>query len=587
MLFPPLDSLSRADESAAFVALAWQELFDSDTPDSYRPLPFDVRFLVAELSDLAQLARDDSRWRRHIKTVQEELQQTATSESLWLKSHRWSASLLDKIGATKDLHEVGDLAAVFRSTSPNAMTTLVDALCREAESLPKNKKRTLECLRLLAAHARQHGWTPADTSVIENNEDIVRPLESVIDRIGASLTGQERKFTCILRLHGELATAQSVFQGSPQFRLARMRDYPNDQQGRTFRQEGRGDETAVLFEKVAASHQAAADQAIGACRRIVDIYNLYRNRPSLEISPRVLVNDGRRTSVISRRTEQSLGTKPQRNARSLARKALDRLPSSALHEEGLWNALEHHSLALASVDAKAGLVAMWTAFECLVGREERVLRWIPPIVALRQIEKDLRYLAICCHRHFSANNLHPPQFLARSTSYYVSPRDVLEALTCKTPHTLTLDQLLAEVAHHPLLRFRLHQSWCNFHNPAALAQRLDRSRIHLEWNLARIYRARNMIVHMGQVPRFAPELMSHLQYYFSRCVTQIIRDLREHSDRTLSMTLELNRQRFFHVLQCFQKDASQVSGRHLFPNDDDFEGYFPWNRVGNTSMEGS
>ncbi len=582
MLFPPLDSLSRADESAAFVALAWQELFDSDTPDSYRPLPFDVRFLVAELSDLAQLARDDSRWRRHIKTVQEELQQTATSEQPWLRSHHWSASLLDKLGATKDLHEVGDLAAVFRSTSPDAMTTLVDALRREAESLPKNKKRTLECLRLLAAHARQHGWMPTDTSVVGNNEDIVQPLESVVDRISASLTRQERKFTCIVRLHGELATTQSVFQGSPQFRLARIRDYPNDQQGRTFRQEGSGDGAAVLFERVAVSHQAAADQAIGACRRIVDIYNLYRNRPSLEISPRVLVNDGRRTSVISRRTEQSLGTIPQRNARSLAWKALDHLPSGALHE-GLWNALEHHSLALASVDAKAGLVAMWTAFECLVGREERVFRWIPPIVALRQIEKDLRYLAICCHRHFSANNLHPPQFLARSTGYYVSPRDVVEALTCKTSDTLALDQLLAEVAHHPLLRFRLHQSWCNFHNPAALARQLDKSRAHLEWNLARIYRARNMIVHMGQVPRFASELTAHLQYYFSRCVTQIIRDLKKHPSRTLSMTLEHNRHRFFHVSQYLRQDASQVSGSHLFPNDDDFEGYFPWNHAGNTS----
>ena len=582
MLFPPLDSLSRADESAAFVALAWQELFDSDTPDSYRPLPFDVRFLVAELSDLAQLARDDSRWHRHIKTVQEELRQTATSESPWLRSHRWSASLLDRLGATKDLHEVVDLAAVFRSTSPDAMTTLVDALRREAESLPKNKKRTLECLRLLAAHARQHGWMPTDTSVIEKNEDIVQPLESVVNRISASLTGQERKFTCIVRLHGELATTQSVFQGSPQFRLARIRDYPNDQQGRTFRQEGSGDGASVLFETVAVSYQAAADQAIGACRRIVDICNLYRNRPSLEISPRVLVNDGRRTSVISRRTEQSLGTIPQRNARSLARKALDHLPSGALHE-GLWNALEHHSLALASVDAKAGLVAMWTAFECLVGREERVFRWIPPIVALRQIEKDLRYLAICCHRHFSANNLHPPQFLARSTGYYVSPRDVVEALKSKTSDTLALDQLLAEVAHHPLLRFRLHQSWCIFHDPAALARQLDKSRAHLEWNLARIYRARNMIVHMGQVPRFASELTAHLQYYFSRCVTQIIRDLKKHPNRTLSMTLEHNRQRFFHVSQCLRKDASQVSGGHLFPSDDDFEGYFPWNHAGNTS----
>ena len=581
MLFPPLDSLLRADESAAFVALAWQELFDSDTPDSHRPLPFDVRFLVAELSSLAQLARDDSRWQRHIKTVQEELQQTAHSESLWLRSHHWSASLIDKIGTTKDLHEMGDLAAVFGSTSPDAMTTLVDTLRREVESLPKNKKRTLECLRLLATHSRQQECMPADTSAIENNEDVAQPLELVVNRIAASLAGQERKFTCIIRLHGELATVQSVFQESSQFRLARIRDYPNNQQGRTFRLEGRGDGVAVLFEKNAVSHQAAVGEAIGACRRIVDIYNLYRNRSSLEISPRMLVSDGQRTNIISRRTEQSLGTKPHRNARSLAWKALDHLPSGALHE-GLWNALEHHSVALASVDAKAGLVAMWTALECLVGSEERVFRWIPPIVALRQIEKDVRYLALCCHGHFNTNSLHPPQFLPRSSGYYVSPRDILEALTCKTSDTPMLSKLLAEVAPHPLLRFRLHQSWCNFRNPAALARQLEKSRIHLEWHLARIYRARNTIVHMGQVPRFASELMAHLQYYFSRCLTQLIRDLREHPDWTISMTLEHNRQRFFHVLQYLQKDASQVSGGYLFPNDDDFKGYFPWGHVGST-----
>ena len=62
------------DESANFVALAWQELFDPKTPYSYRPKLYDTHGLVEELSSLADLAIQDRRCVRHLELVKGELQ---------------------------------------------------------------------------------------------------------------------------------------------------------------------------------------------------------------------------------------------------------------------------------------------------------------------------------------------------------------------------------------------------------------------------------------------------------------------------------------------------------------------------------
>ncbi len=97
MYFPTSSDLDSANESSALVALAWQEMFDADTPDSYRPRLFDTHFLVSELAELTTLPSRDARWKRHVKLVQDEVRQAIRAESHWLADHRWCCELLGNL----------------------------------------------------------------------------------------------------------------------------------------------------------------------------------------------------------------------------------------------------------------------------------------------------------------------------------------------------------------------------------------------------------------------------------------------------------------------------------------------------------
>ena len=155
-----------------------------------------------------------------------------------------------------------------------------------------------------------------------------------------------RDFRCIVRMRGEKSTIQSAIMNT-KLRISRKTDFLLDDNGRSFKEGTNSGEVHVMIQTKATSHFFAAVQALQECWRVVDIGNLYNNRSSIAISSTVLAHDGIHTEIIDRHPEKFLNPKPHRDARRLTREALANVPFSNL-DEGLDNALEYHSLALAS-----------------------------------------------------------------------------------------------------------------------------------------------------------------------------------------------------------------------------------------------
>ena len=577
MQFTQDDAPTFHDESAKFVALAWQELFDPTTPYTYRPRLYDTHGLVEELSSLADLAIQDKRWLRHLKLVKNELQRAADTETCWLEENTWSAGIIKKISDTTEIAQIKDLTTLFTSTSPNPITQLFECLHRELPTLPKNKEKTLTVLKLLGTQAIRRGLTASDIGLNppeihhKNHMEIAHFLQELFE-------AKTRPFYCVVRLSGDSSHVHSLFAQNG-FQKARTKDFPLNQIGQEFK-ESISHRTAFRYETEAVSHVAAAAHAVQACRRVIDVFNLYQNRASIELDTNILVVDGRRNTVVSRHTEQSLATQPSRSARKLTREVLRCLRFDDLGS-GLENSLEQHSLALSSSEQKASLVGIWTAFECLVGSDRRdpnvrrIVDRIAPIVALRQVEKITRYLAVCCHEYFKTACQHPSKPFTRSSSYYFSPRDILDAITGPENNNLVV-QLLRDTSDHPLLRFRIYQAWQDFHKSKAVKKKLLHSQQNLYWHLERIYRARNLTVHQGKTPPLISELVDHAQHYFTRCLTRVLADLKEHPTWTVHTALEHQRQRFDFVIANLDANPQDVPARYLFPNDKEFLECFPW-----------
>ena len=577
MHFPTSDILDSANEASALVALAWREMFDRTTPDSYRPNLFDTHLLVSEIAALTTLARRDRRWKRHVKLVQEEVQDAARAESHWLAQHRWRSDLLERIGKSDNDSEINHLAEIFSTTTPNPINTLVDALHRNVDGLPKNKRRTLAVLTHLGTHAARRGYL-ADDATEAVGGAMCSDVHAVVDSIGASLRTQCRPFSCIVRLRGPKPAVQSLLP-STDVLLAARRDFPRNQTAQAFKANVDQDQEIPLAVTInAVTHGAAAEAALRKCRHVVAALNFHESSAMLQVNPIVLASDKSKSRVVDLRAEQSVAARSRPNATSLARHVLSTV--SGRHEE-LDNALEQHSIALASSDVMTSLVGMWTALECLVGGSDmdsaiqRIVRWVPPIVAARRIEKVARYLAVCCHDFYVETPASQSRMLTRSSPpQWMSPRDVFEAISGPEDNDLIL-ALLGDVGRHPLLRFRMYEAWKEVHCPKVVSRQMQRSKKRLAWHLQRIYRARNMTVHMGDPPPYLPALVDHAQYYFSRCVARVFSDLASHSQWSVSTSLEHHRQRFEFVSDTLLKAPAEVPAPMLFSSDD-FRDCHPW-----------
>lgn len=86
-----------------------------------------------------------------------------------------------------------------------------------------------------------------------------------------------------------------------------------------------------------------------------------------------------------------------------------------------------------------------------------------------------------------------------------------------------LEPLEAKLADFHLLRDRLDYFRHTLSSPAHVVAALDAHRIRLEWQIRRIYRVRNIIVHSGKTPQYTKSLIEHAHSYLDTVLSTLVR----------------------------------------------------------------
>jgi hypothetical protein len=228
-------------------------------------------------------------------------------------------------------------------------------------------------------------------------------------------------------------------------------------------------------------------------------------------------------------------TKPTARAAELLGLQAEMAPSDM---EQLSAALQYHRLAMAAPTDEVRLVNLWIALEGLVRRGEgnsivdRVCRQIPPTIALGNGIKLLRGLAIYVRSYWSANGCYEPLrgVFPASTAKHLKPNDLLDVLmdVREGPRI----NKLYEVVDHPLIRFRIHKLRDKaLASPDRVARNLLGNRQNVDWQLRRIYRHRNEVIHRASCPPGTPLLLEHLHSYFMGTVHAVLHNLRATGSR--------------------------------------------------------
>lgn len=184
----------------------------------------------------------------------------------------------------------------------------------------------------------------------------------------------------------------------------------------------------------------------------------------------------------------------------------------------------HGDAVMQNVEHKYVLLMLWTALETLfvnnsenTNKAQLVKNSLVEIVQRTYIIKRIKYLQQDFIRHLS-----------------VTQRDLISKYNIKnidkfiellfdndtSPRILEVGKALEK---NPLLRSRVYQFVnCYLKNSDTVYNMLNQHRQKIEWQVFRIYRTRNLIVHSGRVVPYLEQLVENLHNYLDFIINYII-----------------------------------------------------------------
>lgn len=209
-------------------------------------------------------------------------------------------------------------------------------------------------------------------------------------------------------------------------------------------------------------------------------------------------------------------------------------------------ALQYYRLAITHPSDEVRLVNLWVASETIVRGLSgssiigKITEFIPPLLATRNIRRVGKSLAHMLSRSVRWRDLRSVGVMTKKDKN-VNPRLMIEALK----DDIRGRALLGYLGHDPLLRFRLFRfAEKTLKDAKSAADYIEANRRNIEWQLERISRARNAIVHRADAPSNARQLLQHLQSYVWTAIREISEELRL-ADGTWSLSDALEH---FHAL---------------------------------------
>jgi len=571
MWFPPIEAIRAGKPGTAFVLGVWHELFDPFTPDSFQPRLHNSSTLVSELVYVLERALAAKPWERHVHQIKQELRSVVLTEEDLLEILPNYRYLLECLIKSDDLNESLLYGRLLEQDRTEYDRAVLEYARSSAGHLPKGKQRMLKALRRLATVALHAGKEDDDVLEPVYANNLTTETGQVIEQLIEVVNRQEQTYECLLTVSGSQRDVQKVVR-KVGFELTGRHHVPPDLVERS--DERVGPCHFVSLQTKATSAREAAKACASRIRPAIDIYNLYCNTAALKLLDFVLLRkegqEGFSTLLLGEQAFRRLHRR--RHAGELTLKVLDEIPTQRF-EARVLNALELHSLAHGSTAPRVQLVNLWSAAECLAGddKAETVIRRVcsvfTPIIVWRRVEKIIRYISICLREfrdHGATEELGPG--FPNSTDQFVDAWETMLAVSKPAGHP-HICGLLRYAHEHPLLCFRAYALWQEYHEPGRLAKKLTESRQRVGWQLNRIYRARNLVVHDGIELATLGFLLDNLQYYFSITISRILHGLQLNPSWRVPEAVALWRAKNSYVQEMLDTRPSVLRLSDFFPGD--------------------
>lgn len=282
----------------------------------------------------------------------------------------------------------------------------------------------------------------------------------------------------------------------------------------------------VLNSFPAKDPHSAVEKAKERVDRIHHIFGLFNHKHKLKIGDDSLViqkccrKDAAPYSTSLNRMHFVRDQLPKPAARSMERMMRTvRLPRGS-DKKKFFNAVSFHGLSSGSTATENQLVNIWTALETITPESysgstiSNVASGVLPFIGLNYITRLVRCLLgdlLRWDRKITVRLIKE----AKSED----DADLLQRLFCLLSlpeNEEILGKLLAEMKDFFLLRHRTYSLHKALKSLKKIRDAVLGHQRRVEWQIHRIYRTRNSIVHSGQLPSFTQHLISNAHDYFDQ-----------------------------------------------------------------------
>ncbi len=426
-----------------------------------------------------------------------------------------------KTKADVTAERLATLRPLVSALKADLMERLFETSIAVVQTKPGDSKRIVQLAESTVSELRYRGWSDeallaaGKRSVDASSNDSVEALQALAKEVSAT----KKSFRCFVAL--ALPKARPPFPSDdPTFAL--VDELPARSEGRPMKQ---GPYASVSVEAYDA-HSAAANAHRRVLSTVGALTVFLRDHPADIKSDVIAVSDGSSLTTVElkeRLVEEKRSTTEEQQAHILrsAWTASGKRSGDPLHD-----ALRLRHRALIANDADSRLLLLWSSIERMTAGADGYSsalsasrELVAHAIALGKLRRDVAALSTVIRAAAASD---PAKMETFST---MSGSDAKKALVSILRSNETALRELTDLVHdsEPLLAYRCYELWEAFGSGSdkpgtALADYFERSRERVGRQVARIYRARNRIAHVGDGAERVRDLVWHAHFYLTQLI---------------------------------------------------------------------
>jgi hypothetical protein len=193
------------------------------------------------------------------------------------------------------------------------------------------------------------------------------------------------------------------------------------------------------------------------------------------------------------------------------------------HYEKFVSVCEFHGHSMESSSIENKLLNLWISLETISpskrgnSKIDNVVQGCLPALGLGYVRRIITAL----YHDMNLWDRSKARNVLEIVSEDESPNEKLLLFITMPKYLPDLGKLLASMEGQELLRNRIYSINKNIADSKSIISYIDQHIEKVDWQLRRIYRARNRIVHLGEVPKFVASLVDSAHDYFDQIITTV------------------------------------------------------------------